>query len=232
MLFIPTYNCEKQIIRVLQQLSPFHISFFKEIIIFDNRSTDMTRDVAGDYITRNGLPIKIVLNDQNVNLGGTHKIAFRYAIKNGFTYCVVLHGDDQAKLGDFDNIFKEGLYLNSDFILGSRFSVGSVRINYSIVRTLGNIFFNILASLRYKTCISDFSGSGLNIFSLDAIRKIGVERINTYADDLTFPPFLLTDALKNKLRINFHPITWKEFDQSSNVRMIKQTITLFKILCK
>ena len=40
LLFIPGYNCEKQIARVLEQLDASVLKYFKEIIMVNNRSTD------------------------------------------------------------------------------------------------------------------------------------------------------------------------------------------------
>ena len=38
MLFIPAYNCEKQIIRVLNQLDDEVLSYFDEVLVVNNRS--------------------------------------------------------------------------------------------------------------------------------------------------------------------------------------------------
>ena len=40
LLFIPMYNCEKQIVRVLDQLTPHVCELLSEVIIVNNRSTD------------------------------------------------------------------------------------------------------------------------------------------------------------------------------------------------
>ena len=40
LLFIPMYNCEKQITRVLKQLTPKVCDCLTEVIIVNNRSTD------------------------------------------------------------------------------------------------------------------------------------------------------------------------------------------------
>ena len=46
LLFIPMYNCEKQIVRVLSQLDAQVCSFLSEVIIVNNRSTDGGEDAA------------------------------------------------------------------------------------------------------------------------------------------------------------------------------------------
>ena len=103
LLFIPMYNCEKQIVRVLGQLTDEVCSYLNEIIIINNRSEDNGEAAVENYILDHEFPIKTSLlrNDDNYGLGGSHKVAFQYAIDNKFDYIILLHGDDQ---GDISNI--------------------------------------------------------------------------------------------------------------------------------
>ena len=50
LLFIPMYNCEKQIPRVLDQLTEKVISNLSEVIIINNRSTDQGEQVVQQYL--------------------------------------------------------------------------------------------------------------------------------------------------------------------------------------
>ena len=100
LLFIPMYNCEKQIVRVLKQLTDEVCSYITEVIIVNNRSTDHGEAVVQSYLSENPLPMKVSLlrNDDNYGLGGSHKVAFQYAVDHGFDYVIVLHGDDQGDI--------------------------------------------------------------------------------------------------------------------------------------
>jgi glycosyltransferase involved in cell wall biosynthesis len=230
LLFIPTYNCEAQIPRVLAQLKLCHLKRFQEIVIYDNGSSDQTKEMALKYIDDHGLPVKFIVNERNVNLGGTHKIAFQKSIEEKFDYCLILHGDDQADIKDFDGLFESGTYFGWDYVFGSRFSFKSKRVNYSVLRTVGNIFFNAVASVMKRKIIPDLGGSGLNLFKVSSLEQIGMDRIRTYDNDLTFHVYLLLDSLLHGQKVLFYPITWREYDQKTNVRLFRQTIKLFKIL--
>ena len=46
LLFIPAYNCEKQITRVLDQLDKRVFAYFEEALVVNNRSTDGTEQVV------------------------------------------------------------------------------------------------------------------------------------------------------------------------------------------
>lgn len=132
MVFIPVYNCEKQITRVLSQINDDVLTYVDEIIVVNNLSTDNTVKVTRDYLLKHReLPCKIINNNANFNLGGSHKVAFNYALENDFDYVIVLHGDDQANIRDFLPILKKRSYKRADCVLGGRFESRSCLIGYS-----------------------------------------------------------------------------------------------------
>ena len=103
MVFIPVYNCEKQITRVLSQINDDVLTYVDEIIVVNNLSTDNTVKVTRDYLLKHReLPCKIINNNANFNLGGSHKVAFNYALENDFDYVIVLHGDDKKNVAHCD----------------------------------------------------------------------------------------------------------------------------------
>ena len=103
LLFIPAYNCENQIQRVLKQLDEQILKYIDKVLIINNRSTDSTEEKAISYIKENKLndKISVLRNAENYGLGGSHKVAFKYAIDNNYDYVIVLHGDDQGNISDF-----------------------------------------------------------------------------------------------------------------------------------
>lgn len=108
LVFIPMYNCEKQIVRVLDQLNGEIKKYISEAIIVNNRSTDNGEQAAIEKIKKMnaGFPIKVLKNRENYGLGGSHKVAFNYAIENNFDYVIVLHGDDQGSISDMIPVLK------------------------------------------------------------------------------------------------------------------------------
>lgn len=92
-------------------------------------------------------PVRLLRNDQNYGLGGSHKVAFGYAAAHGYEHLVVLHGDDQGAIADLLPILNDGTYKKYDCCLGSRFMKGSKTGGYSALRTWGNYGFNWLFSL-------------------------------------------------------------------------------------
>src|SRR5205085_1480740 len=121
LVFIPAYNCERQIGRVLEQFQTVPRGTFDEILVIDNQSRDDTVRVAMATLPATGLPGSVARNESNYNLGGSHKAAFAYAERNGFTHVVVLHGDDQGSIHDVLPVMRDGEHLRHDACLGARF---------------------------------------------------------------------------------------------------------------
>ena len=149
LVFIPAYNCEKQVTRVLSQLLDQRIApWVGECIVVNNRSADGTEAAVQDWMARHpDAPVRLLRNDQNYGLGGSHKVAFGYAAAHGYEHLVVLHGDDQGAIADLLPILNDGTYKKYDCCLGSRFMKGSKTGGYSALRTWGNYGFNWLFSL-------------------------------------------------------------------------------------
>ena len=157
LIFIPAYNCEKQVPRVLSQLlDPHVLPWVGECIVVNNRSTDGTEAAVQDWMARHpAAPVRLLRNDENYGLGGSHKVAFGYAAAHGYQHLVVLHGDDQGAVADLLPILNDGTYKNYDCCLGSRFMKGSRIKGYSALRVVGNYGFNALFSLVAGKRITD-----------------------------------------------------------------------------
>ena len=172
LLFIPMYNCEKQIIRVLDQINDKVQKHFDEIIIVNNRSTDNGEKTVTNYLKENKfkIPVKLLRNSENYGLGGSHKVAFNYAVENNFDYVAVFHGDDQGQIEDLLPVLESKIYKKYDCMLGSRFMKGSKLQGYSKFRTFGNRVYNIIFSCFLFKKISDL-GSGINLYSVKMLKN-------------------------------------------------------------
>jgi len=227
LLFIPAYNCEKQIVRVLDQISPVLLAFISKVLVVNNCSTDGTQQAVVDYkIAHPSLPITLLRNKENYGLGGSHKVAFRYAIENNYDYVIVLHGDDQGRLSDFVPVLAERYYRKHDCILGARFMRGSRLEGYSAFRTFGNIVYDFLFAFVVRKKIYDL-GSGLNMYSVKMLRDGFYEK---FPDNLMFNYCMILASQYYGHDIRFFPISWREEDQVSNVKMMNQAVTVLNML--
>lgn len=228
LLFIPMYNCEKQITRVLGQLTEEVCNYLSEVIIINNRSTDNGEATVQKYLSEHEMPVKVSLlrNDANYGLGGSHKVAFQYAMDNDFDYVILLHGDDQGDISNILPYLKNKAYENFDCFLGARFMKGSKLQGYSKFRTFGNQVYNFLFTVGCGYKVYDL-GSGLNMYKVSILKDYFYQK---YKDNLIFNYCMVMGSAYYKHEIKFFPIIWKEDDQVSNVKMVNQAITVLKLL--
>jgi len=230
LVFIPMYRCSSQIKRVINQFTPNIQNLVHTVVAIDNISPDNTLEVAIEegkkvFTNCNFIAWK---NDDNFGLGGSHKAAFRYAIENNFDYLIVLHGDDQANIADIAPYLEDGgkEFQDLDCFLGSRFMRKSTLKGYSLIRTIGNHVYNILFSIVARKRIHDL-GSGLNLYKLNSFKNFYYKG---FPDDLTFNYVMLLSSYHLKHKISYFPITWRDDDQVSNVRLVHQGIKVLKFL--
>lgn len=221
LVFIPCYNCERQIARVLEQFRGLPSANFDEILVLDNRSTDETVNVALDAGSAVGaFRFTVARNRENYNLGGSHKAVFAYAESRHFSHVIVLHGDDQGRIADVLPLLASGAHREHDACLGARFMPGARIEGYSTIRRVGNRVFNLIFSLALRRRVADL-GSGLNVFGRSVFPS---EFTMHLPDDLYFNPYLLVAMADRGMRISFFPISWRENDQVSNVHMASQAL--------
>jgi dolichol-phosphate mannosyltransferase len=229
LLFIPTYNCEKQIPKVISQVTGREIAkYFDHILVLDNGSSDNTIACASKSLESSQLAsYTLAQTYQNDGLGGSLKKTFEFAIRNEYSHVVVIHGDDQATLADLLPVLQSAEDLaNCDLIVGARFHPQSVRAGYSLTRELGNRALNLVCSLVLRRRIFDLV-AGLNIFSTTYLKK---RFFMHFPNDLTFDFHCLIHACLYDRSVKFVPITWREEDQVSNARVLRQGFKILSLL--
>ena len=230
LVFIPTYNCKSQILRVIRQFDKSIQNYLTTVIIVDNKSLDNTFQIAVNEAAKQFkyCRFKALENKKNFGLGGSHKVAFRYAIEDEYDYLIVLHGDDQATIKDIIPLLNNGVHTKYDCLLGSRFMKRSKLIGYSKFRTLGNKVYNLLFSIILGKKVADL-GSGLNLYSLNSFKKFYYKK---FPDNLTFNYVMLLASYHLNQRVLYFPISWREEDQLSNVKLFTQAFNVLFLLLK
>ncbi len=226
LIFIPCYNCESQVGRVIARAAKLPPGFCAEVLVVDNISRDGTVEAASEACKSHGLTDwKVVRNRENYNLGGSHKVAFDYAVAQGFSHVIVLHGDDQADIADIVQPVTAGLHHQHDSLLGARFMRGSKLQGYSLYRTLGNYGLNAICSVLTRRWIAD-QGSGLNMYST---RYLASGFYRNFDNTLIFPNSMFLYGVFSRSTYRFIPITWREEDQVSNAKAVEQAVRIIRL---
>lgn len=204
---------------MLDEIDQRLIDRVEEIAVIDNGSTQNTVEVALAYKKKHPMDgkLKVFRNTDNYSLGGTHKVAFLRAEKRGLTHVIIIHGDNQAKSDEANNLLDYCIeHPEHRTVLGSRFMKGSRLVGYDMKRIIGNRVLNAIFSIVTMRRLTDL-GSGLNLFALSDLDRTAY--LN-FADKLTFNYELMLDFVRRKVNFAYLPITWREEDQVSNARNV------------
>jgi dolichol-phosphate mannosyltransferase len=224
LIAIPCFNCQNQVTRVIESLLAEELYKTNEILLIDNVSTDNTLQRIKDKIK--AYPqFMLIQNNSNYGLGGSHKIAFQYAIENNFDFVTILHGDDQARVTDYEKLLDVAKKTKHP-ALGSRFMIKSKRIGYQRSRTFGNIVLNIIFTIVTFRLTKDL-GSGINVFSTSDLKKINFKELT---NSFNFNVELLLNLYSKNIPLSFLPITWVEEDQISNAKNLNVAFSMLKSL--
>jgi len=177
LIFIPAYNVEKQILRVLKKIPLEKLNnHFIRILIIEDNSKDKTRQVVEDYLkeVKNNNLIELIKNEGNHGYGGVQKIAFNYALKNNFDYVIMLHGDDQYEPEKIPEFITNLLNSDADAVFGSRFinPKEPLKNGMPFNRYIGNRTVTFIQNLIVGTKMTEFH-SGYRSYKIDVLKSNG-----------------------------------------------------------
>jgi len=233
LVFVPAYRCATQVRRVIRQLDSDTalMAAVDGIFIVDNCSPDDTFEAVKQLISSSLHRDKFtaIRNTSNLGLGGSHKIAFRYAREQSFHTVAVIHGDDQAKTTDLLTLIhfaKANPHLAA--VLGSRFLPASHLVRYSMIRTLGNWALNLTYSALTLRWISDL-GAGLNLYR---VTDLDDSALNGFSDSYLFTMDHLLHLVRVRAHFSFFPITWRHQDEISNIRSVEVALKALLVVLR
>ena len=227
LIFIPAYNVEKQILRVLRKIPLEKLNnHFIRILIIEDNSKDKTRQVAEDYLkeVKNNNLMELIKNERNHGYGGVQKIAFNYALRNNFDYVIMLHGDDQYEPEKIPEFITNLLNSDADAVFGSRFinPKEPLKNGMPLNRYIGNRAVTFIQNLIVGTKMTEFH-SGYRSYKIDVLKKINFEK---NSNDFYFDSEIIVQMIKSKFIIKEIPIATIYADEVSNLKPIPYGINV------
>ena len=169
LVFVVAYNAEKTIESVLGRIpSTLLDEYDVEVLVIDDSSRDATFERSETIRRAETLPfpLHVLFNPQNQGYGGNQKIGFRFAIREGFDYVALLHGDGQYApecLPELVRPLRDGV---ADAVFGSRMLVkgGARRGGMPLYKLVGNRILSRFQNALLETNLSEFH-SGYRVYS-------------------------------------------------------------------
>ena len=229
LIFIPAYNVEKKITKVLNKIPKIVFNKYNiKIIVIEDNSSDKTLSVIKKVIKKKGDKIKIylIVNKKNKGYGGVQKIAFNYAIKKNFKYVVMLHGDNQYPANKILLLIKPLLTNKYDAVFGSRMinSINALKGGMPLYKYLGNIALTFFQNLVLSSNLSEFH-SGYRSYKVSSLKKI---KFRSNTNDFHFDTEIIIQFLKNNLKIKEIAMSTHYGDEISHLRSIPYGLNIVR----
>ena len=204
-VIIPAFNEEKNIKKVIGQISDLKIKKL-DIIVVDDGSTDGTSNVLSSI-----KGIRVLRHEVNKGYGAALKIGIK---KSSSEYIMIIDADCTYPADSIPELLRHiGSY---DMVVGAR--TGEI-VKTPFFRKPAKWFLKRFAQYLTKSKIPDLN-SGLRIFR----REIALRFMRLFPDGFSFTTTLTIACLTNDFRIKYIPINYYGRKGKSKIRPIKDLV--------
>jgi glycosyltransferase involved in cell wall biosynthesis len=230
-IFIVAFQAEHFIASVLDRIPSRLRDLFAEILVIDDSSSDRTFAAARSAGERLGFDNVTVLRTPfNRGYGGNQKLGYLHAIKQGYDYVVLLHGDGQYAPEYLPQIVNALGEREPGALIASRMinRRDALRGGMPLYKWVGN---QVLTSIENRMLGSDLSEfhSGYRAYKVDALRSIPFQ-LNS--DDFHFDTEVLIQLLSTGQTIEEIPVPTFYGDEISRVNGMAYAVNCLKAVAK
>lgn len=220
-IFVIAYHAESTLTQVLDRIPRSVFERFDcRVLIVDDASVDRTFEIGTEYRKKNpGLAMAVVRNSQNRGYGGTQKIGYLYAIRHGFDWVAMLHGDGQYAPEELPRLLEPLVRGEADAVFGSRMMQGlsALRGGMPVYKFVGNKVLTTIQNALLGTRLSEFH-SGYRIYSVTALRELPFSLLS---DAFHFDTEIIIQLDNARMRIVELPIPTFYGDEISRVNGLR-----------
>jgi glycosyltransferase involved in cell wall biosynthesis len=229
-IFVCAYQAEQFIESVLERIPEPLRPHLAEIYVFDDSSSDRTFERAQAATDHLGGNVTVFRTPFNRGYGGNQKLGYLHAIRQGYDYVVLLHGDGQYAPEYLPQIVRALGDEQPDALIGSRMinRRDALRGGMPLYKWVGNQVLTALENRMLGSDLSEFH-SGYRAYKVDALRSIPF-RLNS--DDFHFDTEILVQLLRTGRRIVEIPVPTFYGDEISRVNGLRYALNCVKAVSK
>lgn len=227
-IFIPVFNAASTLPRVLDRIPEEIREEVAEIFVIDNDSPDNSYLIAVGYREwKSDHKLSVFRNVRNLGYGGSQKVAYQYAIEQGYDVIVMLHGDAQYAPEYLVHLLRPFRERDDvDLVFGSRMRGDPRAGGMPLIRFLGNRFLTWIENRVLGTALSEFH-SGYRVFSCAALRQIP---FTSCSNDYHFDSEIIVQLIAAKKRILEVPIPTRYAGERSHVNVWSYGLNVLKVM--
>ena len=229
-IFVCAYQAEHFIESVLDRIPESLRGGFAEIYVFDDASSDRTTERARAAADRLGANVTVYRTPFNRGYGGNQKLGYLHAIRQGYDYVVLLHGDGQYAPESLPQIVQTLGSEQPDALIASRMihRRDALRGGMPFYKWVGNQVLTAVENRMLGSRLSEFH-SGYRAYKVDALRSIPFE-LNS--DDFHFDTEILIQLLRTGRRIVELAVPTFYGDEISRVNGLRYALNCVKAVTK
>jgi glycosyltransferase involved in cell wall biosynthesis len=230
-IFIVAFHAEHFIASVLDRIPPRLRDLFAEILVIDDSSSDLTFETARLAAEELGFRNVTVLQTPfNRGYGGNQKLGYLHAIKQGFDYVVLLHGDGQYAPEYLPQIVNAIGEDGPDAVIASRMidRRAALRGGMPLYKWIGNQVLTAIENRMLGSDLSEFH-SGYRAYKVDALRAVPFQ-LNS--DDFHFDTEVLVQLISTGRVVKEIPVPTFYGDEISHVNGLKYAANCLKAVSK
>lgn len=212
-VIIPTYNEEKQIGRLVQQIRQQNL----ELVVVDDGSSDKTSEVAA----ANGAVL--IKNESNQGKGASLIKGFKYALDHGYDAVITMDGDGQHLPEDIPYFVRLATYSDSGILIGNRMQKVS---NMPWMRILTNKFMSWILSCLAGQMIPD-TQCGFRLIKKELLWKMNLRtcRYETESE-------ILVESARMGFKIESVPIKSIYSEEKSGINPFVDTLRFIRFILR
>ncbi len=175
LIFVISYYAENTLRQVLDRI-PRSIfdDYASEVLVVDDGSEDRTFAIGREYQEAHPeLRMTVLRNSFNQGYGGNQKVGYSYAIREGFDYVAMVHGDGQYAPEELPRLVAPLRRGDADAVFGSRMMsrLGAIKGGMPLYKFVGNKILSRIQNGLLGTRFSELH-SGYRVYSTIALRRI------------------------------------------------------------
>jgi glycosyltransferase involved in cell wall biosynthesis len=230
-IFIVAFQAERFITSVLDRIPPELRDLFAEILVIDDSSSDQTFETARGAGEQLGFSNVTVLRTPfNRGYGGNQKLGYLHAVKQGYDYVILLHGDGQYAPEYLPQIVNALGEREPGALIASRMinRRDALRGGMPLYKWVGNQVLTAIENRALGSDLSEFH-SGYRAYKVDALRSIPFQ-LNS--DDFHFDTEVLIQLLSTGQTVEEIPVPTFYGDEISRVNGIAYAVNCLKAVAK
>ncbi len=197
LVVLPAYNEEGKIGKMISNMSS---EWIHEVVVVNDGSTDNTEKESGDA------GATLINQPRNMGVGAAIRAGIKYALEKRYDIVVVMGGDDQDNISEIGRLLRPILYDEFDFVQGSRYMAGGMKVNIPLFRRFSTGLFSWIFKKLTRYPITDGT-NGYRAFRTSIFENENINLDQDWLNNYELEPYLLYKTIKSGFRVTEAPVT-------------------------